>query len=224
MNRSQIRWTRSILLAGVTLLLGSSVQAAGFGAYLEYARAGGYLEDDPYRFDYSTNKFGVGFAFDTNVAKNGLFNYRLNLGYQHSWREYDSGFEEAYNGFTMNHAFGFALYRGPGMRLWLGPALRLSADVLHEDLADRSVVNLSIGAGPQLGLNLHAGQRISIAFSAAYQYLYVGQVHSYDNYTSADTYDGGQHLGSLNLTFLFRTKGDLYKARPRAAEQDSSPQ
>ena len=224
MNRSQIHWSRYILLVGAALLLAGSVQAAGFGAYLEYAPAGGYVEDGPYRMDYSTNKVGVGFAFDTNVAKNSLFNYRLNLGYQHSWREYDFGIEEAYNGFTMNHAFGFALYRSPSWRLWLGPALRLSADVLHEDRIAGRVVNLSIGAGPQLGLNVHTGKHVSLAFSAAYQYLYAGLVHSYDNYSDTDTYDGGQHLGSLNLTFLFRTKSDLYKARPRAAAADSSAQ
>jgi hypothetical protein len=218
MNCIQIHWTRSILLAGATWLLATSAQAVGLGVYLEYLPAGGYLEDPPVEYDYDTNKVGVGFVLDTNVAKDQIFNYRFNLGYQHSKREYDFGFKEKYNGVTMNHAFGFALYTNPSLRLWAGPAIRLGVDVLDEDMVDVSVFNFSAGGGPQVGLNWHVGDRVSIALSAAYQYLYVGQFWVYeDDYDDYDTedYDGGQHLGTLNLTFFFRSAGDRYR-RPRS--------
>ncbi len=159
----------------------------------------------------TTKKVGVGFALDTNVAKDRLFNYRLNLGYQHSKREYDSGYEEDYNGFTMNHAFGFALYSSPSLRVWAGPALRMGVDVLDENNPTLSIFNLNIGGGPQVGLNLHTGDRVSIALSAAYQYLYVGQFWVYDDDDyDTDNYDGGQHLGTLNVTFFFRSAGDRH--------------
>jgi hypothetical protein len=216
MNPNRIHWTYSVLLAGAGLLFAASVEAAGYGAYFEYGRAMGEIE----HFDYDTNKFGAGFVVDTNVAKNRLFNYRFTLGYQHSKREFNNGDEGDFNGVTMNHAFGFGLYRSPALRLWAGPAIRLSADVLHEDLDDVAVVNLSAGGGLQLGLNAHAGNRFSLAISFAYQYLYVGEIVVWDDYDDADRFDGRNHLCTLNVSFLFRSAGDRYEpAKGRRADR-----
>jgi hypothetical protein len=221
-----VYWIRSILLAGVGLLFATAVQAAGAGVYLEYGRAGGevYFDDGLPDAEYDTNKFGVGFVFDTNVAKNSLFNYRLSLGYRHSERDYEmlypvySGAEEDFHGFTMNHTFGFGLYRGPALRLWLGPAIRLGVDVIDEHDSSLDAWDLSIGAGPQLGVNVHAGDYLSFSISAAYQYLYVARIERHENPFGDDDLDGlngTQHLGTLNVSFLFRSKGDRYKPRKK---------
>lgn len=216
MNPRRIHWTHSVLLAGAGLLFAASAEAAGYGVYFDYGRANGEIE----HFNYDTDKFGIGFVADTNVAKDRVFNYRFNLGYQHSEREFNSGEEGDFNGLTMNHAFGFGIYRGPALRLWAGPAIRVSADVLHEHLDAFDLVNLSAGGGVQLGLNLHASDRLSLAVSFAYQYLYVGEVVIWDDYDDTDWSDGRDHLFTVNVSFLFRSRGDRYKPEKEPPEDE----
>lgn len=215
MNPSRVHWPCSLLLAGAGLLLAASVEAAGYGPYFEYARANGEMD----HFDFDANKYGVGFVVDTNVAKDRVFNYRFALGYQHHEREFDNGVEGEFNGITMNHAFGFGLYRGRALRVWAGPSIRLSADVLHEDTDDLHVVDFSAGGGFQVGLNAHTDDRFSLAISFAYQYLYVGEVMFWEDYDDTDHFNGREHLCTLNVSFLFRSEGDRYE-RKKARRAD----
>ena len=85
--------TARVVSLGLALLFpASSAMAVGAGMYFSYGHGWGNVEDDdfddlwddglPYTFDFEENVFGVGFTFDTNVAKNRLFNYRLEIGYE----------------------------------------------------------------------------------------------------------------------------------------------
>ena len=113
MYQARIHTVPLIALIGFSLLVGDVAHAAGFGGYLSYSKIDGGVDDLPFLGDqdYESDRFGLGFVMDTNVAKDSLFNYRLEVGYQHSWREFDdfSGEIES-DGFTINNTFGFAPY------------------------------------------------------------------------------------------------------------------
>jgi hypothetical protein len=201
--------------------------ATGFGAYLEFLHAEGDIDpgtsivDD---LDYDAEKFGFGFALDTNLAQNRLFNYRLSIGYQHTDREFDNltvgnfpvtfGNIEA-DGLSINNAFGFGMWRGRNHRLWAGPTFRLGVDVFDTNDNDVDIVDVSVGGGAVVGLNLHAGRFVTIGLTAGYQYLYVGEIVYVDtpNFDETETFDGNEHLVSVNVSIFFRTRGDRFRSR-----------
>jgi hypothetical protein len=90
----------------------------------------------------------------------------------------------------------------------LGPAVRLSVDVLDWPVSGVDVVDLSLGAGPELGLNWNIGEGMTLSTTFAYQLLYVGEVVDTDFATEG--FNGFEHLISLNLGFFFRLPGDRF--------------
>ncbi len=86
MYQTGFRTVPLIALIGFSLLVGSAVHAAGFGGYLSYGNIDGAVDDLAFfrDLDYESDRFGLGLVMDTNVAKDSLFNYRLEVGYQHS--------------------------------------------------------------------------------------------------------------------------------------------
>jgi hypothetical protein len=202
------------MIASVFFLVPATAQAAGFGAYFEYGRGIGHLSESGYDFDYDANKYGFGFALDTNVSRNSLFNYRLNVGYQRTTREWEFGFEEDLNGFSLNNMFGFGVYRDQNIRVWLGPSVRLGVDVVSNPKnsfgsGTDSVVDLNVGGGLALGVNVHTGDVGSAAFTFGYQYLYLGEFVSGGDFDGR-SWNGGSSRISFNLTYLFRSKGDRF--------------
>jgi hypothetical protein len=201
--------------------------ALGLGAYFEFLHGEGEVDflgiDD---LDFDSDKFGFGFALDTNLAENRLFNYRMTFGYQHTDRDLDDSILTGFfsdidyndaNGFSFNNAFGFGIWRGPRHRLWAGPAIRLGVDVFDADTnlsnTDIDIVDASVGGGPMIGLNLHAGENVTIGLTAGYQYLYVAEIVTVDTggFDETESFDGHEHLVSANVTVFFRTAGDQYR-------------
>jgi hypothetical protein len=210
--RSQRMLVLSITL--FILLASSTAQAVGYGPYFEYGRGIGVQEGFGLDFDFDENRYGVGFALDTAVARDRLFNYRLNVGYQHTQRTFDFfgiSPKSKFNGVTLNNMFGFGVYRDSNVRVWLGPSIRFNADILSDAPDGLDVVDLGIGGGLALGVNVHTGDLGSAAFTFGYQYLYVGEiVTGEDDDFDTRTIDGREHLISLNFSFLFRSGGDRY--------------
>lgn len=200
-------------LLALSLLVGSSAHATGFGGYLSYGNVDGSLDDvlGGIDLDYETDRFGIGMTLDTNVAKDRVFNYRLEIGYQHSWRKFDdvSSTLES-DGFTINNIFGFSPYRNENVRLWLGPALRLSVDVFDNDDIEPfdDWISFGGGIGPIIGLNWHMGPRVSGSLSLSYQYMVMGEY--IDTGFGDDVFDGHEHLVTFGFSVLFRTAGDNF--------------
>ncbi len=196
----------------------TTAQGFGYGAYFEYARGIGqidlptaesfYLEVP---FDRDSNLYGVGFALDTNVAGDKLFNYRMNIGYEYTSSEIFGGDFNTSNGLNLNNMFGFGVYRGQRARVWLGPSLRLSADFWSDTFPGIDFVDVGVGGGLALGVNLHTGDVGSAALTFGYQYQDVATLVTQDLLLD-HTHDGGRHLVSFNLTYFFRSGGDRYKA------------
>ena len=213
MSTARIGSTIGFIVAVSLFLAAAPAQAAGFGGYFEYSRGIGYLDIFGFDADFDDDKYGVGFAFDTNVSRDRLFNYRLNVGYERTNRKYEGGLKEKLNGFSINNMFGFGVYRDPNARVWLGPSVRLGVDVLSDPSAwyppsVDEVVDVNVGGGLALGVNVHTGDVGSAAFTFGYQYLYVREILSGGPNT---TFDGGEHRISFNFSYFFRSKGDRYE-------------
>ena len=161
---------RTALAALLVFALVPDARAAGYGAYFEYANVfdGKFtnVSVDDFNFhdsidvDYTEDHFGVGFTFDTAVASDRLFNYRASVGYQHVDAKYEGFENEDGNGISIDNAFGFGIVRNSRMRLWVGPAVRLSMDFFNPDDFD-DYFDFGIGAGPEIGFNLHVNDRLS---------------------------------------------------------------
>lgn len=208
----------AFLVGGVVQLPVGGAHAAGFGAYFEYGRAWGTFSGDsilPDLSDYDENQFGAGFAFDTAVARDHVFNYRLNIGYERVYQESDSGVEVISNGAALSNTFGFGIVRTDAVRVWLGPALRFGFDVQKNTGGD--IWDFDIGGGPVLGFNFHVGDRVSLGLTGGYHYMYTVRFNDVsffdDNDFFDETYDNGQHLGFVRFTVFLRSGGDRFRAR-----------
>ncbi|MCP5040239.1 MAG: hypothetical protein GY944_04365 [bacterium] len=215
-QRNSRAWVLFVVASGSALLLASVAQAAGFGGYVYYGNGDGEVEPFGFReYDYDSDKFGVGFAFDTNVSRDLLFNYRLTAGYEFVDRELEVGRSWNSNGVSINNTFGFGLFRSERLRVYLGPAVRLNVARIDDKVrsADFDVVEFGIGAGPEAGVNLHLGERLSASLSLSYQYMYIAEaVDDKDDVIrkSDETSEGNEHLLTVGLTFFFRTSSDTY--------------
>ncbi len=112
-----------------------------------------------------TMGLGAGLLVDTSVARDKLFNYRLNLSYTYDF--YNASLHLA----KMNHAFGLGVYRTNRMRIWFGPQLGLGyiyGEVKNDTVRTYSLANLYIGF--VCGVNIHLNQVISLAIDAGYNF------------------------------------------------------
>jgi hypothetical protein len=214
----------SDLLVGV--FASGSAQAIGFGVYFEYGHAWGNQdrEIDPFgsatiNQNFEADQFGGGFALDTAVAKDTLFNYRLNVGYQFTDRMYEGSFsglprKVESHGFSLNNIFGFGVYRSELMRVWLGPSIRFSTN-FHSDfdgfLGDVDVATIGVGGGLATGINFHTGTIGSASLSLGYQYLYSGEIRSVEVLDDSRINSGGEHVLAVNVSYFFRSRGDRFR-------------
>jgi hypothetical protein len=226
--KASTRSSIAFLVILVVTLATLPALSAGFGAYFEYAHTDGELDLDFNGFgtsadelDLESDKFGFGFVLDTNLARDRLLNYRLTVGYQRTNREYDDvvlgsatlrlGDIDA-DGFTFNNVLGFGLSRGPSHRLWIGPAVRLGVDVFDTGSDDVDIVDISIGGGAAIGLNIHSEEHLTVGLTAGYQYLYISEVISVDvpGFDETESFDAYEHVAMANITVFFRTSGDHF--------------
>jgi len=175
----------AVTVAVILCALGISTpdaNAVGFGFYVN---AGGGSGDETPTFesgqedtqDTSNSHFGFGFAFDTNVlGRSGIFNYRLNFGYEKMKTEVDdaaavSRHEVDWGGAALEQDFGFGGKVGERVRLWGGPCIRLS---YHEgsDEFDNDFSVVGFGIGPVFGANF--GVADALAFSVRAGFLIDG--------------------------------------------------
>jgi len=152
-------------------------------------------------FDIDTSYSGFGFVLDTNVSKDALFNYRLDLQYGTFTYENDYGWEIDLDQFTMDHTFGFRIYRNELVRIWLGPQIRLS--YATGDYKNRiDYTQYGFGIAPVVGVNFNPGKVVSPALTVGYRYQ--GIYGTRDGGGTDDDYTATDSALFLNLTLLFR--------------------
>ncbi len=199
--------------------------AIGLGFYYELGNASPdwtieYEDDDYYYddddswsrdFEGDRSRKAFGFVLDTTVARNQLFNYRFQVGYE-TWEDEVGGFGDFdMSGITMSHDFGFGVLRTPNVRLWLGPELKFSyaaGDIDSNPFAD--VYSFEYGIGPVIGANFNLGSTVTLGLKAGYIFSnFIGVVEN-DSYTYEDyDFDGSSTELYFNVVIIFRI-GDYF--------------
>jgi len=216
-NRLLAAVCAALLLAPLaSALVARPAAATGYGLYLDYAL--GPVDPD---FDwilpvsYETGRISTGLVVDTAVARNALFNYRMNLGYEHINEKFNDTTFARFNGGSFENIFGFGVYRSKLMRVWLGPSLRLASGVLDESDfpggIPGSIVNLTAGGGIAAGVNVHTGDIGSVSFTIGYQYAYQGRFASGGGVAIPSYLQGRDQRVNFNFAYLFRGKGDRFE-------------
>jgi hypothetical protein len=225
-------------LLGVASLTASAAHAGGYGIYTEDEHAWTSIEGDlsfnsPVKVNRDFDGFmrGVGFLYDTNVATDTLINYRVRVGYRAGKRNWNkkrtvtlesrtcqedplcesSEFKqdsETVQGLTFNQTLGFGLIRRPEYRVWMGPTMRVNVDWYGAD-THLDIVDVSVGGGPEIGVNYHLNDRMSATASFSYNFMYFGEY--FETVGHDKRFDGSQHLLTLSVGFLFRTEFDLFE-------------
>jgi hypothetical protein len=176
--------------------------AGGYGFYIEGAGGSGEQEVDewfsigetePYDVDFTGSD--LGFVLDTSVAKDKLFNYRLNVGLS-SFDIEESG-ESDYSGLerfglSIDSTFGFGVFRIKPLRLWIGPQIRVGFYGGETDEFALDVYAVTFGVAPVLGANVNLGRVVSLSLSTGYRIQgYAGEIDTPDVTTFYGS--GGPH-------------------------------
>lgn len=152
---------------------------------------------------------------DTAVAKNRVFNCRLGLGFERKNYEDEDGDTLEIDNFVIENDFGFGVVRTPKIRFWLGPEIKIASGSgyvdtdLDEDVDDNLV---SVGIGPVLGLNFHAGKLVTRGIKTGL--LFESFVGRGEHKTRDDAVDftGNDSYFFINFAIIFRTN-NVYKKK-----------
>jgi hypothetical protein len=219
MGRREMARFRIVLLTVVIFaFMMNSAQAIGLGLYGTWQVGPTDWEfddtdDSGFIFDYSgdTSRVGGGFVLDTAVAKDKLFNYRLNIGVETFVSDLDElAVEMDLSGVAIDNTFGFGVMRGDTVRLWLGPRLRLGffdGDVQPEIAPNTDIYLLEVGLGGVFGANFNIGSTVTLGLTTGYMYSgYGGIVEGVSDEDVTLTGDGGRVF--LSGVLIFRMGAD----------------
>jgi len=147
---------------------------------------------------------GFGFVLDSNVGKNRLYNYRLNI--ESTEVETEGGLK--FDRLSFVNTFGFSLFRNKRVRVFAGPRLNIGV----EERRDGDGAEVSIA--PVVGVNVHLGSVVSLGFDIDYKISALSSSvgdygYSYNRYYY-DDYD--EDLSGMMARFYVLFKlGERYK-------------
>jgi hypothetical protein len=197
--------TLIIAFASCLLLLASSETFAyGVGACASIG-SGSFnfreLEKDESSRSDVNSYLGGGILFDTAVAEDEVFNYRVNFGFEIWKRDFVLNEDTGRYHITLYNSFGFGIVRLQWMRLWLGPQLGLQ--YLRQSATGSSYRHEGFGMtlGAVAGVNFNIGRDFSIGLDGGgrYRFSYMGS----DRKEAYDFFHYGIE-GFANLSFIYR--------------------
>jgi len=200
--------------------MGSESMGIGLGGYFETGSGSGNWTREnengvETEFETDDNGSGFGFVLDTAVAKNRVFNYRLELGYERKNYEDEAGAILEMDNFVVVNDFGFGVVRTPKLRFWLGPELKIASgsgnvDTDEDEVVDYDLVN--VGIGPVVGLNFHIGKLVTLGFKSGLLFeSFIGQAKHEITREEID-YTGDDTYFYINFALIFRIN-DIYKKK-----------
>jgi hypothetical protein len=209
---------KTVLLLAFALGFGwSGALASGMGFYGQVGFGSSDWEVDGYNgsdvdLDASESMFGLGYLFDTNVARDALINYRVKLGYEYADINFDGiSSSEATHMLHIDNILGFSPYRTKTLRFWVGPEVRVLYRWGDGSNLTKDLDGIGIGIGPVMGLNMHMSKNQSFSVSTGIRRsVFGGSWHSSggnNNFTATDT------TIYVNFAFLFRSLDDQYGAK-----------
>jgi hypothetical protein len=186
----------------LTIAISPFCMGIGFGAYSSWdyrlTTIGSFSDYASYTFlglpDFKRVKNGqYGIIFDTNMARNSIFNYRLNLGLEFSNISFtDPSTSEFVTmevwKLVFENTFGFGIMRTEMYRLWVGPQVGIGIgfepSVLNNSgyySSSSDFFEMDVHAGFVVGLNVHLGDALSICGDAGVRlHSNTMDVRSYD--------------------------------------------
>ncbi len=205
----------------------------GMGIYVPFGGGGGtmtitdWVSDNEFDFD-TKYEGGFGIVLDTKIARDGLFNYRLNLGFingTNTLKDYYMDIilsRDDYKYYVMDHTFGFGVLRNSFMRLWLGPQIRLAIMNMEEekeaidDSYTQSIYGIGFGLAPVIGANFNFGPVFTAAIEIGYRISSYAGTWEFDGYSSStgwvnisEDFTTSENMFFINFSLLFRM-GDNY--------------
>ncbi len=189
-----------LLSAGFMFFFGTSAMAMGVGYSLHYGLGENYwLKAATKNLSSRIGNAGLGITMDTNLAKDKLLNYRMDLDigfgvdvYKESsyFFKYDN---PPFLAINTVHTLGFGVYRSQIVRVWLGPQISLGGmfgapNIYGGFNKAHAAWGINGGLGGALGLNVNIGEIFTIAFTAAVRGEGVFRNHSYQKYSGYDTF------------------------------------
>jgi hypothetical protein len=217
------------LALSLLLAMPMVVSAAGMGVYVpltfgekesvEYDSVTGTTD-----FEYKPGA-GVGIAFDSNIGKDKLYNYRLGLEYTKSKLDKVDGYSitnATYTKKTFNivNTFGFGVLRTKTVRLWVGPRLNIQfADMESSENSEFSHSDFGIGVAAAGGINVNLGKVVSLAADLDYHVAGIAGDEEWYAGDVGDSYSGTNKGFTARFYVLFRFGEEFQKQAPVAANQ-----
>lgn len=192
----------SVVVAFFLFCTAGQVLAIGLGGYLEAAGGDGDFEyESSPEFDVDVAAAGLGFVLDTDLTDNGVFNYRLNVGFESL--DLDDDFDDTLElgGLVVANTFGFAIIRQPNFRWWAGPQIRVGFYNGEVDIdPDTDYDLVSFGIGGVMGVNFMAG---NVCFSTSLGLLATEFTGEADGPGYNEDIDGSTTTAFLNFAVMF---------------------
>lgn len=174
--------------------MGLPLAAGGFGLSFDVTAGMQDLKlgSIPTTMENEKNSHSLGFTlvYDTALARDRLFNYRLNLGYANRFTDTIAPFEKnAYHQVVWSNTFGIAFYRNRLVRLWAGPLIALSYQVrtykeymalplpipfigvplLIDINTSYQIHHFNFMGGAVVGVNVNPGDRVTVSLTCGVQ-------------------------------------------------------
>lgn len=219
------------IVSGWLVVIGSIVAesgaAGGIGGSLSFSRSDARLEDRDDVFvdlDAETDAVGFGVAFDSNLAQDRLFNYRVVAGFDFVDQEiHQAGLQNQVQGtsFSLDQTLGFGFIRTPELRVFIGPSLHLGVGRIDDHIdvdgfrADYDATSFTAGLGPELGINLHVGRHLTLSTSTYVRYGVRVQDFDgfFDDRGSDGVFRGDELQAGIRTSIFFRFGRDAYDPR-----------
>ncbi len=220
------------LALSLLLAIPMAANATGMGVYVPVSLgdSGSYtksydnelLPDQEIDLDYKASA-GLGLAFDTNIGKDKLFNYRFGLEFMKQEIDAENGVAcsgDCDFGTRVNlvNTFGFGVLRTQTVRLWVGPRINIAYDW---DTGDNGYarVGFEFGVAPAVGVNVNLGRVVSLA--ADLDYRFAATVGAWDSDFAIDggSYSGGTQGATARFYVLFRFGEEFQTQAPVSTEQ-----
>ncbi len=217
----------TVIALTMTLAAAESASAIGLG----FSITGGMCDntikmaDRPNAASATLSQYyiGAGLILDTAAAKNELFNYRLNLGYQNVIGDGVDFFDRfSYHRLQLCNTFGLGFYRSDIARIYIGPQLMLSYDFKYNSYGKTRLYTIRNGSsgntgvddpivmgylGLVFGFNIHAGNNATFTMDLG------GRV-GYGGFVTGPDFRVTRLEAFTNIGFMYRI-GDTFAAANR---------
>lgn len=216
--RTAVKSISAFLITASLIMSAGLVHAAGWGLY-GLGGTGTFNIDLDFDSGQKAKakgdalKLGLGFAYDTNVARDELINYRLNIGFENYDMSVDnSSSSESMRAFNIDNTVGFRIINNKTLRFWAGPEVRLGYMKGSGNGFTDDAESIVYGIGGALGVNMQLSQEYAIAFTTGVRNEWYNGTFDSGAGIKGDL-DGSGTFGYFTATFLFKSLEDKYSGK-----------